>query len=153
MFKIHTCDGLTVSVDLKDEAQATEWLQRLKDLSFQRKITGITIMRRCGGRFKCPTCGRATRLYCSTCGEPSRDIVCEKGVQHSLSKPNGYDEVYYQAEYMKPNPNIKLRGGERAVCYAGDNRMILMVHPRQPASRVTLLKTGKRRYNPFTDSE
>ncbi len=148
MFKIHTSDGITARLDLGDEEQAKEWLARLKDPTFQRRITGITIMRHCGGRFKCPSCGRATRLSCSVCGEPSRDITCEKGVQHSLSRPQGFDDVFYQPEQVEPDPRIKLRGGERIVCYAGNDRVAMMVHPRQPASRVTLAKTGKRRYNP-----
>lgn len=148
MFKIHTCDGLTARVDLQDEEQAKEWLARLKDPSFQSKITGITVMRRCGGRFKCPTCGRATRLVCSSCGESSRDVVCGKGIQHSVSKPNGYGNVHYHAEHVEADPDIKLRGGERVTCFAGDSRLMLMVHAGQPSSRATLLKTGKRRYDP-----
>ena len=46
VLKIHTNDGETSRVDLEDEGQAKEWLQRLSDPSFQDAITGITVAHR-----------------------------------------------------------------------------------------------------------
>lgn len=46
MLKIHTNDGLTACVDLEDEEQAREWIERLKDPRLQSKITGVTVAHR-----------------------------------------------------------------------------------------------------------
>ncbi len=43
MLKIHTRDGATTKVDLEDEGQAKEWMQRLSDPRFQASITGLTL--------------------------------------------------------------------------------------------------------------
>ena len=89
---------------------------------------------------------------CSNCGHPSKEVTCGTGVQYSLSRPNGYDQVFYLAEHIEPDASIKLRGGEKITCFAGDARVALMAHAGQPAVRITLLKTGKQRYNPIMTS-
>lgn len=42
MFKLHTKDGVTATVDLADEAQAREWLPRLA--RSEASITGVTLV-------------------------------------------------------------------------------------------------------------
>ena len=151
MFKIHTSDGLTVRVDLDNEEQAQEWLKRLKDPNFQDTITGISVVQRCGGKFRCPTCGKAARLTCTTCGLPPQEIICGTGVQYSLSRPTGFGKANYLVERMEPNANGKIRGGEKVTCFVGDVRLTMMIHAAQPSTRISLLKIGEQRYNPYVD--
>ena len=117
MLKIHTNDGKTARVDLEDEGQAKEWLQRLSDPAFQERITGMT--------------------------------VAHRGVQYSLPRPLGFREILYLAEHVSPDPERKIKGGERVTCIAGDVRATVMVHRAQRAARVSLLRTGKQRFNPM----
>lgn len=151
MFKIHTRDGRTAKVDLTDADQAREWLQRFKDTGFQQNITGISVVQRCGGRVRCPNCNRAARLVCSNCGHSNNPVTCKTGVQHSLSRPRDFRRVFYHIEYVEPNAEIRLRGGEKIVCFADGVRTTMMSHAGQPAARITLLKTGNQRYNPLTE--
>lgn len=43
MLRIHRSDGATLKVDLFDEEQVDQWLEQLRDLTFQTGITGITL--------------------------------------------------------------------------------------------------------------
>lgn len=150
MLKIHTNDGKTHRVDLADEEQAKVWLQRLRRRDFQDTITGISVVQDCHGRIRCPSCKRAGHLLCQACAKPvPTDSYTKVGVQYSLSKPDGYGGVFYAAEHVESEEGSKVRGGERITCFAGDSRITMMVHKGQPSVRVTLLKTGRQRYNPL----
>lgn len=46
MLRVHTADGLTTRFDLEDKKKAAEWLELLKDPSFQETITGLTVSHR-----------------------------------------------------------------------------------------------------------
>jgi len=151
MFKIHTKDGKTVSIDFENERQAAEWAKRLRDPAFQKTITGISIVKTCGGKFRCDRCRKATQLDCSHCGHPTKESSCSTGVQFSLSRPVGFDRCFYVIEKIDPNVNAKMRGGQKITCFVDDIRIVVMAHAGQPASRVSLTKIGKQRYNPFTD--
>lgn len=151
MLKLHTNDGLTTRIDLNDEMQAREWLNKLKDRNFQETITGISILQTCNGPFRCSSCRSKTKPVCSNCGQSTKNIRCNTGIQYSVSKPKGFRNCLYQIERLEPNPNEKLRGGERIICFADDVRISLMVHSSAPSTRVNLIKTGKQRFNPFLE--
>ena len=74
--------------------------------------------------------------------------VSSRGVLYSFSKPQGFRNIFFQAENVEVDLERKIKGGERILCYADDVRLSLMVHRSQRAVRVTLAKTGKRRFNP-----
>lgn len=149
MLKIHTSDGLTSRVDLADEAQAKEWLQRLRDPAFQQSITGATIVQKTAGRYKCPKCGKPGRFECSDCGRLEQEYN-GSAVQYSLARPEGFVQIFYWPEAILPNEESKVKGGEKVTCFVDDIRITVMVHRSQPSVRISLLKTGKQRYNPFT---
>lgn len=152
VLKIHTADGQTHRVDLGDEKQAKEWLSRLRDRSFQDSVTGISVIQDCHGRIRCTNCKKTGSLACKACGSAmANDAYTKIGVQYSLSRPDGYGPVFYSVDKIDPEPDSKVRGGERVTCFAGDSRISMMVHAGQPSVRVTLLKTGKQRYNPLSD--
>lgn len=136
MFKIHTKDGKTTPVDLSTGRGRSEWEARFKDPKYQATITGVTVVKRCGGKTKC-----------GNCGDTRNTSKCNTGVQFSLSRPVDLPNVFYQLELVEPSE--RTHGGERIICHAGDVSIALMSHANQPASRVILAKTGKRRYNPF----
>jgi hypothetical protein len=46
VLKVHTSDGLTHEVDLADESQFRNWLNRFHDPVFQERITGLTVVDR-----------------------------------------------------------------------------------------------------------
>lgn len=77
--------------------------------------------------------------------------VAQKGVQYSLPRPQGFLRQFFQAEYVQPTPDGKVKGGERLICVADDSRIILMVHLAQRAARFAVCKVGKQRYNPLLD--
>jgi len=77
------------------------------------------------------------------------DSYTKTGVQYSLSRPDGYGDVFYVADHVESEEGSKVRGGERITCFAGETRVAMMVHKGQPSVRVTLLRTGKQRYNPL----
>lgn len=131
MLKIHTADGQTHHIDLRDTAQAREWLTRLGREDFQARICGVTLVEQHFVRFKCEACGAASGR--------------EMGVQYSLSRPDDVRRVFVHVERVEPNGNIK--GGERVVLFADDVRLTLMAHASQPASRVTIDKIGKQAFN------
>ena len=147
MFKIHTKDGKTTPVDMDTEENRAEWLERFKSREFQESITGITIVKRCGGKAKCNSCGKPLEGRCENCGKEQVASKCTTGVQFSLSRPVNMKDVFYQLEVIEAEGRI--HGGEKIICYAGETSITLMSHANQPASRVVLAKTGKRRYNPF----
>lgn len=152
MFKIHTCDGLTTRLDLDDEEQAAEWISRLKDANYQKKITGVSIVKKCQGKFRCPTCGKKVQhVECYNCKQSLDEALCSTGTQYSLSRPEGSEAVFYLLENVKPDLDAKLRGGERLTCFSDGVKLSMMVHVCQSAARITLSKTGKQRYNPYMD--
>jgi len=108
---------LTTGFDLEDEEQAAEWLEKLRDPSFQKTVTGLT--------------------------------VAHRGVLYSFSKPQGFQNVAYHSELVVPDLERKVKGGERIRCFADGVCVGLMIHREQRAVRVTLTKTGKRRFDPF----
>ncbi len=148
MIKINTCDGRTELLDLGNEQQAKEWLKILKRLDFQKKITGVSVVQRCNGHFKCSRCNRS-QLVCSNCGQPAHKTVCNTGVQYSLSKPIGFDKAIYHIEQIKPDEKTKTRGGEKVTCLVGDIKATLMIHACQPAAKISLVKVGKQRFDPI----
>lgn len=133
MLKIHTSDGQTHRLDLTDEAQAREWLPLLARQDFQATLKGITLVERHPCRGKCPQCGTTMS---------GRDM----GVQYSVSRPDDFRSVFFQVEAVEPNGRVK--GGERVTVFADDVRLVLMAHASQPATRVTVTRMGKRRFNP-----
>lgn len=134
MLKIHTSDGQTHRVDLADEDQAREWLPRLARADFQATVNGVSLVERH------PVSGR-----CQHCGKSSgRDM----GVQYSVSRPDDFRSIFFQVEAVEPNGRVK--GGERVIVFADDVCLTLMAHASQPATRVTIKRTGKRRFNPNT---
>jgi hypothetical protein len=150
VLKIHTTDGKTHRIDMADATQAKEWLARLRDRSFQSSITGISVVQDAHARIRCPTCERSGRMVCHGCGAPvPGDAKTATGVQYSLSRPDGYDgPMSFVVEEVPNDPEARVRGGERVTCFAGDSRMVMMVHRGQPSVRVTLVRTGRQRYNP-----
>lgn len=149
MLKIHTSDGKTHRIDLSDEEQAHRWLPLLNQAKFQKEVTGVSVVQDCLGRIRCTNCKRAGHLICQSCGQAlASNSHTKTGVQYSLSRPDGFDSVFYEVEHIEAEPGSKVRGGERVTCFVGDFRATMMVHAGQPSVRVTLLKTGKRRYNP-----
>lgn len=46
MLKVHTTDGKTHKIDLKDEASAREWARRFRDPAFQATISAMSISQR-----------------------------------------------------------------------------------------------------------
>lgn len=77
--------------------------------------------------------------------------VLINGVSYSLTRPVGFDEVFCFAEWLEPNSSRKFKGGERVVCQAGDNRIVLMAHDAQSAVRVSVSKVGRQCYNPIVE--
>jgi hypothetical protein len=148
---VHTKDGKTHKIDLSDEKQAKNLLSNLKEQKYQANITGVTVIRDCYGRVRCPKCKKAGFLSCSACGhEVPNNSNVKIGVQYSLSKPDGFTPVFYAIENIEPDEDSKIRGGEKVICFSGATRVTMMVHNSQPSVRVTLLKIGKQRYNPYT---
>ncbi len=144
MLKIHTRDGLTRTVRLDDTTAARDCLRRLK----QQDVTGFTLAQPHRKALKCPNCRRALASCCTTCGHPLDRQPYEITTNHSLSRPEGFQRVCYHAEYVAPDPESRIRGGEIVTCFADDVCVAVLSHPGQPAARVTLKHLGKRQYNP-----
>lgn len=130
MLNIHTADGQTHHVDLRNTTQAREWLTRLGREDFQASICGVTLVEQHFVRVKCEACG-------ATSGR-------EVGVQYSISRPDDVRRVFVHVERVERNGS---KGGERVVLFADDVRLTLMAHASQPASRVTIDKIGKQAFN------
>lgn len=75
--------------------------------------------------------------------------VAHRGVQYSIPRPKGFDSVSFFAENVPVVPESKIKGGERVVCLAGEVRAVAMVHREQRAVRLSLLRLGKQRFNPW----
>lgn len=67
-------------------------------------------------------------------------------IQCSLVRPEGFSQVFYWPELLEPDGSMK--GGEKITCFADDVRVTIMLHRAQAALRVSILKTGKQRFNP-----
>ena len=67
-------------------------------------------------------------------------------MQFSISRPQDFRAVSFDAEHVEPSGRV--RGGDKLVLYADDVRVSIMAHADQPAVRVVLAKVGRRRYNP-----
>lgn len=129
MLKIHTTDGDTIRIDLRDDTQAKEWLTRLECDDFQASISGVSLVERHATRARCPSCG--AKSFGST------------GVQYSVSRPQGATGVVYCVESVESEG----RRGERVTVCADDVRLTLMAHASQPSARVTLFKASNRQQN------
>lgn len=151
MFKLHTSDGLTKRLDLSDEDDQKNLSDLIHNPQFQKTITGVSVVQNCLGRFKCPSCKKSTELVCSVCGEPSHSVMCNTGIQYSLSKPVGFENAFYNVEKIEASGKIK--GGERVTVYVGDLRITLMIHASQLAAKISLAKVGKQRYNPLMEKK
>lgn len=77
--------------------------------------------------------------------------IAHKGVQYSLPRPSGFSKTFFQVERIESDPSRKIKGGERIVCMADGVRIVMMVHRAQRAVRVSVIKTGKQRFNPKID--
>lgn len=149
MFKIQTKDGRTEVVDISwDENKAKELIKRLKDPKYQETITGMSILKECGGKTRCPVCKR-TNLICKTCGRDLKGHTCSTGAQYSFSRPGYSRKVLYLPEFIKPELERGNKGGERITVLVDGMKVVLMAHENQPALRVTLAKPGDIRYNPM----
>lgn len=111
MLKVHTSDGLTAEVNLEDERQFREWMDRFHDPGFQATITGLTVVQR--------------------------------GVQYSLPRPDGFQDVVLTAEPVGVG-----KGGERIICTMADMKVKLMVHNGQRAARVAIGRRWRRVFDP-----
>jgi len=151
VFKIHTKDGQTVIVDPKDDRGAKELLKRFNSQFYQETVTGITLLKECGGQTRCPTCKRST-LVCSNCGRSLNDHRCSTGVQYSISRPKDCRRISFLPTVVEPDPRTKNKGGERVTVFVDGFKVDLMAHSNQPALRVTVAKTGDLRFNPQIES-
>jgi hypothetical protein len=76
--------------------------------------------------------------------------ITHKGVQYSLPRPLDFDSAQFRYELVPPNENGKIKGWERGICQSGDVRLEMTVHRAQRSVRVTLKRTGKQRFDPWT---
>lgn len=136
MLKVQTKDGATVHVDLSDAAQARDVIRRLKSPSHQAELTALTVAQPIRERHRCPSCGFSSQTE-------------GKHVHYALARPEGFHSVFLWPEIVEPDGRVK--GGEKITAIVDDFRLTLMVHRSQPAIRVSLLKTGRQRYNPLVD--
>jgi hypothetical protein len=74
--------------------------------------------------------------------------ISDRGVMYSFTKPLGFQRIGFEIEKVEADQERKIKGGERLVCYADDVRITLMVHAAQRAVRVSMVKIGKRRFDP-----
>ncbi len=146
MLKVHTKDGLTTRVDLRDGAQAKQILTDLHKAEFQRRITGISVVQNAVGRARCSCCS-AAELLCGSCGR-NVDPQTATGVQYSISRPADMPHVQFAVEHFTTNVDEKVRGGERVTMYAGETALSMMVHSGQPSVRIQLSNPGRRLHPP-----
>lgn len=71
------------------------------------------------------------------------------GVGYSLSRPDGYSDIFMFAEHLPEDVPQKFKGGQRMICQADNARLVVMVHDAQRSARVSLSKPGVMRYNPL----
>lgn len=74
--------------------------------------------------------------------------ICHLGVLYTLPRPRDFRQVSLSAELVPADPDRKIKGGERLLCFADETSLALMVHKKQRAVRVTLAKPGRRRFDP-----
>lgn len=135
MFKIHTADGKTTKVDLADEEQAREWINKLARPDFQERITAVSAVERHEIRGRCSTC--------------NGKVSAATHVQYSVPRPDAAS-IYFHLEAVEPDGT--LHGGSRVTLFSDEVRLVLMAHRSQPSSRVTLAKLGKQKFNPYLRS-
>lgn len=134
MFRIHTNDGKTISVDMADEEQAKALFLNLARASYQRSVSGVTLVGEHAARAVCPECGaRCAGLL---------------GIQYSVARPHDFHSIEVSVETVESTGRV--RGGERLIVFADDVRMAIMAHAAQPSVRVALSKVGRRKFNPST---
>jgi hypothetical protein len=126
MIRIHTKDGVTTTIDLRDESQARSLLSSLARDDFQRSITAVTSSQTHTGSNRCASCG--AKVFVRTAN------------QLTVSLPVGENRVHFQAERLESD-RIK---GERLTLFAGDVRLTAMSHSSQPSARVSMVRIGKR---------
>lgn len=148
VFKIHTRDGKTEIIDPKDEFGAKKLFSRFSNTTYQNEITGISLLKECGGQVRCPTCKR-TNLVCQNCGTSLKNHKCRTGVQYSISRPNGCRKVFYIPAVVDQDLDTKNKGGERVTVFVDGFKIDLMAHRNQPALSVRVEKPGVLRYNPI----
>lgn len=151
MYRIQTSDGLSVRLDLSDEDQARAWLTKLKDPNFREMVSTIAVIQQCSGKWRCPECKQSKRLVCSGCRQNGRQAECAKQIQFVMSRPEGFDQKFYHIEQLDRDVAEKIHGGQRITCFVDDVRLTITTHADQPAARISLLKTGKQRYNPLAE--
>lgn len=150
MLKVHTKNGQTETVDLNSEEQVMDFIKKLKNREYQKSITGMSILHSCGGKIKCPECNHSN-FVCINCNMSLKNLKCKTNWQNSLTRPTGFKNIRFVAEKVEPNIFHKNYGGQKIICFVDGCRISLMDHNKQPASRITLVKTGKQRYNPILD--
>lgn len=148
MFKIHTKDGRTAIVDPKNNRGAKELLKKFESQFFQDTVTGISLLRECGGQTRCPSCKRSGFLACDYCGKSFENHKCSTGVQYSISRPKDCRRIEFLPTVVEPDRRVGNKGGERVTVFVDGFKVELMAHSNQPALRVTVAKTGALRYNP-----
>ncbi len=75
--------------------------------------------------------------------------ITHNGASYSVARPSDLGPVTFLAEQMDPEPDRKIKGGQRLVCLAADVRTSIFVHQQERAARVSLFRIGKQRYNPL----
>jgi hypothetical protein len=150
VFKINTKDGRTEIFDLGDEEKAKKIISLLQDRSYQETITGVSILKSCGGKFKCPQCNK-TEFICVHCQRNVSSVVCKRGIQNSLSRPIAARKVVYFISSIIPNFELKNKGGEKITLIADGISTNLIMHENQPASRITVENIGNLRFTPNLD--
>jgi hypothetical protein len=132
VLRIHTMDGQTSTLDLRDESQAKSLLQSLGRYEFQSTVSGLTLAEM-----------HQVRGACRACGMKRHATI---GCQFSLTRPQAFREVNFEAEAVEADGRIS--GGERLVAYCDDVRLSIMAHAAQPAVRIVLSKIGRRKFDP-----
>lgn len=74
--------------------------------------------------------------------------ISHRGVLYSFPRPQGFKRLSFAAENVEPDPERKIKGGQRVFCFADESRVAMMVHKAQRAVRFSLAKTGRRRFDP-----
>jgi hypothetical protein len=122
MIKVNLADGKTVSFDLHCPEQVRQWQEKSSNLDFQREIRGMAII--------------------------------HNHHWYALPLPKNFRIIQMHAELIENRKqNVKEEHkfvGERIRCYADDIMIALLVYysNRPKMSRVDIIKTGKRRFNP-----
>lgn len=76
--------------------------------------------------------------------------IALNGVSYSLPRPKEFGgDIFLYAERVEEDLEHRIKGGERAICNAGDTQIVLMVHANQRALRVDVTRPGKQRFNPL----